>query len=371
MSKLLFLLIVFFGMSIYGVAQTDSTSTDTTVSDTTAYNSRDDFSLSGFPIVFFLPETSLSFGAAGLMVFNAGTKKKAWRRSQISLGGAYTLKKQILFFLPYELYLKQKWKVNGEVGYFRYFFNYYGIGIDSKEENLETYDANFPRLISTVSYRVTDPLLLGVQYRFDYFQIPRMDSLLTADNPTGAQGGGVVSSIGLSATYDSRDDIFYPRKGIFASLIAENSGKYTGASFDYSLIQLDITKYHTFKWNHTLATNLYLGATIGDSPFFTYYYFSSGKRGRGFNDRRFLDKNMSLLQAEYRFGIWKRFRGAVFSSIGSVGNTFDKAFTNRKLWAYGGGLRFQLSKKQMSHVRLDVARSYEGFQFYVTIGEAF
>jgi outer membrane protein assembly factor BamA len=365
MVKIWTILILVLGCAQLSFAQPDSVSTDTT-----QYSSKDDLSISGFPIVFYLPETSLSFGAAGLLVFNAG-KEKAWRKSQISLGGAYTLKNQILFFLPYELYLKQNWKVNGELGYFRYFFNYYGIGIDSQAENLETYDANFPRLLSTVSYRVTDPLLVGVQYRFDYFDIPRMDSLLTADNPVGAQGGGVTSTIGLSTSYDSRDDIFYPRKGIFATLIAEKSGKFTGADFNYSLIQFDFKHYYTIKEKHTIASNFYTGATIGESPFYNYYYFSSGKRGRGFNDRRFLDKNISMLQVEYRFPIYKRFRGVAFSSIGSVGNTYGESFTNRKLWSYGGGMRFQLSKKQMSHVRLDVARSYEGFQFYVTIGEAF
>jgi len=343
---------------------------DSLVNDTTQYHPKDDFSISGFPVAFYLPETSLSFGAAGILVFNAG-KEKAWRKSQIILGSAYTLKKQILFFLPYELYMKQNWKLNGELGYYRYFFNYYGIGINSQRENLETYDANFPRLLATLSYRVKPKILAGIQYRFDYFDIPRMDSLLTADNPTGAQSGGVVSSIGVATTYDSRDDIFYPRKGIFATLIAENSGNYTGASFDYSLIQFDLSAYHTFKWKHTLATNVYTGLTVGDSPFFTYYYFSSGKKGRGYNDRRFIDRNIGMIQMEYRFDIYKRFRGTIFSSIGSVGNTYGEIFTNRQLWSYGGGLRFQLSKKQMSHLRVDVARGSEGFQFYMTIGEAF
>lgn len=359
------LLFFFISLSLLTGAQEDSL-----VVDSVKYSPKDNFSIAGFPLVFYLPETSLSFGATGIMVFNAG-KNKAWRPSQISLGAAYTLKKQILFFLPYELYFKQNWKLNGELGYYRYFYNYYGIGIDAQQENLETYDANFPRLLATLSYRLKPKLLAGVQYRFDYFDIPRKDSLLTANNPVGAQGGGTVSTLGLTTTYDSRDDIFYPRKGIFATLTAENSGKYTGSSFDYSLIQFDFTLYHTFKWKHTLATNVYTGLTIGDSPFFSYYYFSSGKKGRGYNDRRFIDKNIGMIQMEYRFGIYKRFRGTVFSSFGSVGNTYGEVFTNRQLWSYGSGLRFQLSKKQMSHLRVDVAHGFEGFQFYMTIGEAF
>lgn len=338
-------------------------------SDTIVYQSKDDFSISGFPIVFYLPETSFSFGVTGLTVFNIG-QEKAWRKSQISLGAAYTLKRQILFFLPYELYFKQNWKVNGELGYYRYFYNYYGIGIDSKKENLETFDANFPRLLATASYRVQDSFLIGLQYRFDYFDIPRIDSLLTTNNPVGTEGG-MISTIGLTATYDTRDDIFYPRKGFFGTLIAETSGNFTFADYSYSLIQFDFTYYFTLKDKHTIATNLYTGTTIGDSPFFSYYYFSSGKKGRGFNDRRFIDKNIGMLQVEYRFPIYKRFRGTLFSSLGSVGGTYDEVFTNRQLWTYGGGLRFQLSKKQMSHLRLDVAHGFEGFQFYMTIGEAF
>lgn len=78
-----------------------------------------------------------------------------------------------------------------------------------------------------------------------------------------------------------------------------------------------------------------------------------------------------MLQAEYRFPIYKRLRCAAFTSLSSVGNTYGDIFTNRKIWSYGGGLRFQLSKKQMSHLRLDVAHGFEGFQFYMTIGEAF
>ena len=181
----------------------------------------------------------------------------------------------------------------------------------------------------------------------------------------------MVSSLGISASYDSRDDIFYSRKGILANFTAEKSANYTLSNFDYGLIQLDVNYYQTIKGNHILATNFFTGTTLGEAPFFSYYYYSSGKRGRCFNDRRFIDKNMSILQVEYRFPIYRRFRGSAFSSIESVGNTYGESFTNRKLWSYGGGLRFQLSKKQMSHIRLDVARSYEGFQFYITIGETF
>jgi outer membrane translocation and assembly module TamA len=78
-----------------------------------------------------------------------------------------------------------------------------------------------------------------------------------------------------------------------------------------------------------------------------------------------------LLQTEYRFPIYKRFKGAAFASVGTLSNAFNDLWGNKKMWSYGAGLRFQLSKKQLSNIRLDVAHSAEGFQFYITIGEAF
>lgn len=341
-----------------GFGQSDST-----------YNSKEDFSLSAFPIAFFLPETGLAFGGLGQTVFNIG-KEKSWRKSQVQLGVAYTLKNQLLIFSPYEFYLKQHWKIHGEVGYYRYFYNFYGIGINSVKENLEFYDANYPRVISTVSYRFTDNLLAGISYRFDNFDIPTTDSLLTSFNPTGITGG-VLSTIGIEFAYDSRNDIFYPSDGVFATLKINHSNDITFSDFNYWSILLNVSYYKQLKKNHILAINYTTGSQLGNSPFYNYFYLSSGKNARGFDDRRFLDKNINLIQAEYRFPIYKRLRGCTFTSLGTVASDYQNLHSNPQKFSYGAGLRFQLNKKQKSHLRSDIAHSYEGFQFYITIGEAF
>lgn len=333
------------------------------------YNSKSDLSITGFPLAFFLPETGFAFGGLGLTVFNLG-KEKSWRKSQIQLGVAYTLKDQLLIFAPFELYYKQNWKINGEIGYYRYFYNFYGIGNNSREENLEFYDANYPRAITTVSYLLDEKWLAGISYRFDNFDVPNTDSLLNALNPAGINGG-ILSTLGIELGYDSRDDIFYPSSGIFGTLKIDNSSNITFSDFDYWNVLLNLSYYKQLSNNHILAFNYQTGSQIGNSPFYNYFYLSSGKSARGFDDRRFLDKNINLLQAEYRFPIYKRFRGAAFASLGSVASNYGKLFENSQQFSYGAGVRFQLSKKQLSHIRADVARSSEGFQFYVTIGEAF
>lgn len=366
MTKFYLSIVLFIALSSHFI-YSQSNVVDT--SEAKPYNRKDDFSIAGFPIAFFLPETSLGFGLTGLMVFNAG-KEKAWRKSQINIGAAYTLKNQFLLFVPYEFYFKQKWKLNGEVGAYKYFFNYFGIGRDSEKKDEELYDVTFPRLLSTLSYRLKPNFLVGFQYRFDAFNITGIDSLLMVNKPVGADGG-IVSSYGLSLSYDSRDDIFYPRKGVFTTFTAETSGDHSFATYKYALSQLEASYYQTIFKNHVLVGNITSINTAGSPPFFVYPYVSSTKRARGFADRRFIDRNVFVTQAEYRFPIYKRLRGDVFGAVSSIGSTFNQVFLSKALFSYGAGLRFQLSKKQMSHVRLDVAHTNEGFQFYFTIGEAF
>lgn len=352
------LILILLALFNKGISQSDST-----------YSSKDDLSISGFPIAFFLPETGFAFGGLGQTVFNIG-EEKSWRKSQLQLGVAYTLKKQLLIFAPYELYLKKNWKINGEIGYYCYFYNFYGIGINSAKENLEFYDANYPRIISTVSYRFTDNLLAGISYRFDHFDIPTTDSLLASFNPTGINGG-VLSTVGIELAYDSRNDIFYPSKGVFAILKIDNSNHITFSDFNYWSALLNVSFYKQLNEHHILAINYTTGSLMGNPPFYTYFYLSSGKNARGFDDRRFLDKNVNLLQTEYRFPIYKRLRGCTFASLGTVASDYQNLYSNPQKFSYGAGLRFQLNKKQKSHLRADVAHSYEGFQFYLTIGEAF
>jgi len=360
-----FLCIMIFGLTSKG----ETILFNTYLQDTSSYDKKEDFSLSAFPLAFFLPETGLAFGGAGILVFNIGDEK-TFRKSQIQLGAAYTLKRQILIFVPYELYVKQKLKIYGELGYYRYIYNFYGIGIDSRAQDLEIYTANFPRVINTVAYRLREKYFVGIQNKLDLFEIPSTGELLADLEPVGS-GGGVLSSLGVSLSFDNRDDIFYPSKGAFVEFVAETSGNHTFSSFDYALFQLDARYFFSIADNHVIGLNAFTGSQLGDSPFFNYFYLSSGKRGRGYNDRRFIDKNIGLIQVEYRYPIYKRLTGTAFASIGTVASAYGDLFRNSYKPSYGAGLRFQLSKKQRSNLRLDLANGQEGIQFYITIGEAF
>lgn len=62
--------------------------------------------LIALPFVFYAPETSFGFGALGSYTFKFNSENQNLLNSQVQLGFAYTLEKQWLFYLPFQLFWK-------------------------------------------------------------------------------------------------------------------------------------------------------------------------------------------------------------------------------------------------------------------------
>lgn len=326
--------------------------------------------LSALPVVFYLPETKFGFGAAGIATYKH-PNYKGIKPSQVQFATVYTLRKQLLIFAPFELYFKEdKLRWSGEIGYFKYFYNYFGQGIQSNREDVEVYNANFPKLASSVSYAITSKIYIGGQVHLENFKtfniIP--SSLVGA---AFGSGGGFISTLGVDVLYDARDHIILPTKGFFLNVKTESSGHYTGGSYSYHKLELDARHFYSFVDNNTIGINFYLGLSTGSIPFNQQYYYSNAIKLRGFDDRRFQDNNMILLQSEYRFPIYKRFTGVAFWGIGSLSQTTRSLLSNRFVQTGGGGLRFLLNKRDKVNLRLDYAFTGEGSNFYLTVKEAF
>ncbi len=340
---------------------------DKVETDSTSYKAY----LGGYPIVFFLPETSWSFGAGG--VYNFYTKKEAGLNpSQILLGGAYTLNKQILSFASYQLFFKQNdVTVFGELGYYEYFYPYFGIGDRTIFTDEENYSVDFPRIQINYLQRVYKNLSVGALFHFDDYLIRDIEpgGLLATVQPDGFTGSR-VSRIGLLARIDSRDQVFYPSGGHFATLQLAHHGSFIGSSETFTSISLDATTYKKLK-KGILAVNLWTGQSFGDIPFQELFQLGGGKKARGIIQGRFRDRSVALLQAEYRFNIWKRFAGALFTSYGSVSESLPQIFNSQWKLNYGAGIRFFMDPVNKTSLRADVAFGSDEFNFYFTVSEAF
>ena len=332
-------------------------------------------SLSGFPIVYFTPETDWAFGATGVYAFRFKGMSDESRPSQVTLAGAYTLNKQVLLFIPFQLFWNEaKWNWFGEVGYYRYNYFYYGIGNDARAEDEEIYDVNFPRLRLNAMHRIFPKAYGGLRYWYDGYDITgiKQDGLLDSNRPTGTEGG-TISGLGPVFNYDSRDNIFAATEGhyIEAAALFSNSG--IGSDFDYTKYTVDVRKFIALGQSKktVLALNAYGEFSAGEVPFYQLGLLGGGKRMRGYLEGRFRDRQYALVQAEYRFPLFWRLSAVVFAGTGGVGPQVGDIFSELR-YSYGGGLRFLLNEEERINVRVDYGIGQQGNSgFYLTIGEAF
>ena len=326
------------------------------------------------PLAFYTPETRFGGGAATLYAFRFRNQSDSSRPSQIQLGGAYTAEKQLLSYLPFQLFLDDaKYNIYGELGYYRYFFYFFGIGNDASDES-ESFNVNFPRVRLSALKLVAPNLYVGGRYWFDNYQIAKVEEggLLETQNITGNEGG-TVSSLGAVATYDSRDNIFFAKEGILAEFSLMNNSTALGSDFNFTRVSLDAATYFTNKFNHTFAVNAYTSFIFGDAPFNELAMLGGTKKLRGFYEGRYRDKKLWMVQGEYRMPeLYWRLGLVVFGGVGSVAEEFSDFKDNEVHYTFGSGLRVLLSEKERINIRIDVGID-EQFNIlpYITVSEAF
>lgn len=365
-NLLVFLLFCFFPILLAAQKQTKDP-TQKKVQDSVK-----NWKISAFPVAFYTPETAFGFGGLGIGTFHLKGEPRDTRPSSLQLGISYTTKNQFLLYAPFEFYKEnERWRLEGELGYYKYFYNFFGVGIDSKEENEETYEVTFPRARISLLRELLPGFSAGLAYEFDAFYNLKIEEggILEPSDVPGKEDG-TISNVGVRAFYDTRNNVFFPTKGLYIQGNLFTSSKILGSSFDYTKYELDNRYYQKVGNRQVVAANLFLAGSTDGTPFYDLYYLGS-KRTRGINNRRFQDNAELSFALEYRFPIAGRFGGAVFGSTGTVAPDLGKTFSSAYKNAAGAGLRYIINKRDGVRIRMDYGISSEGGNFYFTIKEAF
>jgi outer membrane protein assembly factor BamA len=331
------------------------------------------FKIIGLPVFFYTPDTKFGGGAGGLSTFNFPSDSLNARRSSVTVGAVYTQLKQVLLYFPFQLFPQnQRYWISGEVGYYRYIFNFFGTGNDIPSSFIEKYDATFPRLRLNASRQLRPGLYAGVRYAFDRFSFQLRDStgLLIREDIVG-YNGGTVSGAGLGMNYDTRDVLFFPRKGwlIDAQLYAED--KLTGSDFKYQRFAADVAHYVPVGKKSVLALNAVAVVSVGEVPFHQMPVIGGTRRMRGYFEGKYRDNNLFMLQSEYRMPLFWRIGAVAFGGLGVVSRRLGDTDLEHLRYNYGAGIRIQIDKVQKINVRLDYGLGYRSRGFYLTFGEAF
>lgn len=330
-------------------------------------------SLRGFPVAFYTPETRFAGGGVGFMRFRWKGDSLNARPSSMTIGAAYTQNNQILLYLPVDLSLKNDaFRINGELGYYKYTFFYFGIGNDNGAMQKESYQVTFPRLRFNGLMRVNESDFIGLKYGYDNFQNVRLaEGGLLETNQTFGVMGGVTSSLGLAFLSDKRDHPFYPRSGGITRVEVDVDSRWTGSDFECVKVTMDYTRYFSLTPRSVFAANANLRAATGDIPFYMMSQLGGGRRLRGQFEGQQRDRHTLQMQVEYRQEFLENWGFTAFAGLGQAVSMFNQVPSSTIHPGYGAGLRYKLDKKEHVNIRLDVGFGGGQLLPYFTISEAF
>ncbi len=334
---------------------------------------------SGAPVIFAQPETGLAFGAGGIWFHRPRAHVRPGRSvSQMNALVLYTVRGQFTGEVFGELFTDaDRWRFRYRAGYSYYPFPFFGLGRDTRREDRETYTHQFPILEPGVLRQVRGPLYLGLDALLErnrFRNLADSGQLITGLIP-GVEGGLNVG-LGPRLMLDTRDHIFYPLEGYFASAGVTVHREGLGAKWPYTRWVTDLRGF----WNlgstgegpHVLAAQCYGEWVSGAPPFHRYALLGGPDRLRGYFQGQHRDQTYVMAQAEYRFPIWRFLRGAAFAAAGDVRPEPGELSFRDLFFAGGAGLRLGLNTEQRTYIRFDFALNREGETgFYLQFREAF
>ncbi|HEX9307296.1 MAG TPA: BamA/TamA family outer membrane protein [Anaeromyxobacter sp.] len=327
------------------------------------------FSWFALPVLFWLPETRLGYGAtSGLHFHLAG----APRTSSLFFVAAYTLNHQGSADVAGDVYLRDGTLLAGRVRLVHFPDAYYGLGPASPTSAKEPYTRRWAQGIFSAEL----PILRG-RLRAG----PRLDlraedigelapgGLLASGTVEGADGFTAVG-IGASATWDTRDRPLFARSGSFLQAWYLHYPEAIGRHREFASANVEGRTFIPLGAERVLGAAAFVEQAFGDPPFTLLPKLGSTRFLRGWREGRFRDRLAWAAQTELRIPIWKRITGTAFGALGDVAPDLGALRADTIKVAGGVGLRYRLTPEG-ANIRLDVAESRAGPEIYVLVLDAF
>jgi outer membrane protein assembly factor BamA len=131
--------------------------------------------------------------------------------------------------------------------------------------------------------RLSDRMRVDLGYRFEWLNA---DLPVAASYQRGAPGAtmnapipldllpgqSLVSGVGVSFSYDTRDDPFLPTEGMRLLAGIELAHNVLGSDYSFAKFTVDWAMHFELPWEHTLTVSVFAGAIVGSAPLFDQFY---------------------------------------------------------------------------------------------------
>jgi outer membrane protein assembly factor BamA len=252
--------------------------------------------------------------------------------------------------------------------------NFYGRGPDSREDDL-THFTNEKKELKLTLGRGFTPFLVGqVSYYLRNIRYYNIDEDKTHTEKLKSVGEQFSPFLSFLVRYDTSDSQIHPTRGFRLEFQNDFAYEFLGnKNASYTRTILDLRKYLLlFGQKDVLAFRLRFQKISGDEiPLFELSVLGGGgteNAMRGYKMNRFQDKGKILMNAEYRFPIWRKLGGNVFVDFGTVWPSLKQINFQKSAVDIGWGLRYYL---QNFLARFDMGFSKEGMGIYFQFNHIF
>ncbi len=327
-----------------------------------------------FPIAYYTPETNLMFGVAGII---------SWSQNRDSTSAPsytvpwfmYSIDNQIIAELEGAFYFNgNRHQLLYEINYKKEKLPFYGVGnrLSLDKGNKELVLVN--RFTAEISYqrRFKDQFLVGVLYDMDFIGSLKAEAGRKMDTTDYAGSkGGFAHGLGLKASFDNRDDFYFPFKGHFFDAELTGYPSFLGSKYQFASLRAEYRSFINIKRKVVLASQILSEMSFGDVPFYMMPALGGKYVLRGYTMGSGRDKFLFNLQGELRVPL-NRFVLSGFFGSGISGSEFMDYFKVKDYsYSIGGGVRFRPFKDKNISARLDVGFWQKTYGIYFVLNEAF
>ena len=180
---------------------------------------------------------------------------------------------------------------------------------------------------------------------------------------------GSIRTAGLGgvATYDSRDNNYYPTSGQWLEVKWVDYSDTWGGDYEYSKSKSFINHYQSVRRDTVIGLRARLETSDGETPFFHLSTLDL----RGFSRDRYRDQHTLSLNSELRYRFKPRWGAVAFLEAGWFDEEVKRLGSGRRITSYGAGIRWQVTQDKKLNLGLDAAISTDDKAAYIQVGEQF
>jgi hypothetical protein len=261
--------------------------------------------------------------------------------------------------------------------------DFFGLGPESEIENRSNYALRETLVSGALALQPIARFLLGG--RVEYIspdigpgtdnQFPSVDDIFSSAGLPGFDEQPDFVHTQAFITYDYGDPPLNPRFGGRYRMGYSRYDDQDLRSFSFNRFDIDVRQYIPFFLrSHVIALRGFLSLSDADDGHTVPFYLQNTLGGayslRGYRTFRFRDRNLLLMQAEYRWDINALMSGAVFYDAGKVAPRTSELDFGDLAKDYGIG--FRVGARNGVSLRFDVALgSGEGTRYLLRFDNVF